>query len=69
MQITKRNKEGDETMTFVELLKYRRSIRNYEDKPVPEGVIKDMIKECILSPNAGNEQPWEFIIVNNKNML
>lgn len=56
-------------MTFVEILKYRRSIRNYEDKPVPEEVIKDMIKECILSPNAGNEQPWEFIIVNNKKML
>ncbi len=56
-------------MTFVEILKCRRSIRNYEDKPVSDEVIKDMIKECILSPNAGNEQPWGFIIVNNKKML
>jgi len=56
-------------MTFANILKYRRSIRNYENKPVPEGIIIEIIKESILAPNAGNEQPWEFIIVNNKNML
>ena len=56
-------------MTFVEILKLRRSIRNYKDKPVSEEVIMEIIKESTLSPNAGNEQPWEFILVNNKKML
>ncbi|MBD3288377.1 nitroreductase family protein [candidate division KSB1 bacterium] len=56
-------------MNFVELLKLRRSIRNYKDQPVQEEVIMEIIKESTLSPNAGNEQPWEFVIVNNKKML
>lgn len=56
-------------MKFAEMLKSRRSIRNYEDKPVPLEIIKTIIKECTLAPNASNEQPWKFIIVNDKEML
>ena len=56
-------------MTFADLLKSRRSVRNYRDKSVPLDMIKEMIKESTLAPNAGNEQPWKFIIVNDKEML
>ncbi len=56
-------------MKFDELLTSRRSIRNYQDIPVPIGTIKEMIKESTLAPNAGNEQPWKYIIVNNKEIL
>ena len=56
-------------MEFTEMLKYRRSIRRYQDKSVSLKVIQEMIKESTLAPNAGNEQPWKFIIVNNKEML
>jgi len=56
-------------MTFDELLKRRRSVRNFKDIPVPIETIKEMIKESTLAPNAGNDQPWKFIIVNNKEMM
>ncbi len=56
-------------MTFNELLKYRRSIRSYKDNPVSVEVIQEIIKESTLAPSAGNEQPWKFIIVNNKGLL
>ena len=56
-------------MTFDELLKQRRSIRQYQDKPVAIEVIRQIIDESTLAPNAGNEQPWKFIIVNNKEIL
>jgi len=56
-------------MKFEDMLKNRRSIRKYQDKPVSLETIKEMIKECTLAPNAGNEQPWKFIIVNNREML
>ena len=51
------------------MLKYRRSIRRYQDKSVPLELIREMIQESTLAPNAGNEQPWKFIVVNNKEML
>ncbi len=56
-------------MTFETLLTNRRSIRKYQDKPVAVELIQEMIQESTLAPNAGNEQPWKFIIVNNKEML
>jgi nitroreductase len=56
-------------MNFTEMLKYRRSIRRFQDKSVPLETIQKMIKESTLAPNAGNEQPWKFIIVDNRGML
>jgi len=56
-------------MEFAEMLKSRRSIRRYQDKSVSLETIKEMIKESTFAPNAGNEQPWKFIIVNDKKML
>ena len=56
-------------MTFTELLKKRRSVRNYQDKAVSINIIQGLIQESTFAPNAGNEQPWKFIVVNNKEML
>ena len=51
---------------FEELLKTRRSIRDFEEKKVATEIVKEIIKESCLAPNAGNRQPWRFIIVNDK---
>ncbi|MCI5136971.1 MAG: nitroreductase family protein [Candidatus Electrothrix sp. AR1] len=56
-------------MNFEGLLKNRRSVRKYQDKPVAVDLILEMIEESTLAPNAGNEQPWKFVIVNNREML
>ncbi len=56
-------------MTFDELLKNRRSVRKYKDTPVSVEVVQEMIKESTFAPNAGNEQPWKFIIINDKKMI
>ena len=56
-------------MTFVELLVKRRSIRHFQTKTVPGELIMGIVNESILAPNAGNEQPWEFVIVTNQEMI
>ncbi|MFC1533632.1 nitroreductase family protein [Thermodesulfobacteriota bacterium] len=56
-------------MDFFQLLEKRRSIRDYEDKPVPLDLIKEIINDSIKAPNAGNMQLWRFIIVNNKELI
>ena len=56
-------------MKFDELLKNRRSIRKYQEDSVSVELIQEIIGESTLAPSAGNEQPWKFIIVNNKAML
>jgi nitroreductase len=54
---------------FVDLLKMRRSIRDFEDKAVPPDLVAEIIKESCLAPSAQNGQPWRFIIVNNREWI
>lgn len=56
-------------MNFSELLKARRSIRRFEEKDVPTNIIHGIIDDSILAPNAGNEQPWKFTIVNDRSTI
>jgi len=53
----------------IKIIKTRRSIRNYKDKKIPQDVILDIIDCGRLAPTARNEQPWEFIVVRNKQNL
>jgi nitroreductase len=54
---------------FFDFLKTRRSIRNFEDKDVPLDIVLEIIHESCLAPSAQNGQPWQFIIVNNKEWI
>lgn len=56
-------------MNLTELLEKRRSIRNFEDKPVPVALLKEIIDDSIKAPNASNKQAWNFIIINNKEYM
>ena len=43
---------------YFDLLKMRRSIRDYEDKEVPLDTIMQIIRESCLAPSSGNGQSW-----------
>jgi nitroreductase len=47
----------------------RRSVRQYIDKPVPEGVIQEILKAATSAPSAGNQQPWHFIVITDRVVL
>jgi nitroreductase len=47
----------------------RRSIRKYTDAPVSEELLEKILKAGMAAPSAGNEQPWHFIILNDKKLL
>ena len=56
-------------MDFKELLEQRRAVRDFEDKEVATDVLKEMVDDAIMAPNASHRQPWKFVIVNNKTMM
>jgi len=56
-------------MTFTELLKNRRSIRDFQDKEVPVKIVEEILQESTLAPSASNNQPCRFSIVNCKNTI
>ncbi|QAA33790.1 nitroreductase family protein [Clostridium manihotivorum] len=47
----------------------RRSIRKYEDKPVEKEKIERLLRAAMQAPSAVNQQPWEFIVVEDKDTL
>ncbi len=47
----------------------RRSIRKYENRPVEDEKIEKLLRAAMQSPSAANQQPWEFIVVKNKDTL
>ena len=56
-------------MEFQELLKNRRSIRDFQEKEVSQGTVKDIISESCLAPSSGNGQPWQFVVINRKETM
>lgn len=47
----------------------RRSIRKFKDKSIEPEKIKRVLKAAMQAPSAGNQQPWEFIVIDNKEIL
>lgn len=43
----------------------RRSIRDYEDRPVPDETLHRILESARLAPSGHNTQPWRFIVVRS----
>jgi len=50
-------------MGIDEIVKGRRSIRKYQDKDIPDAVIKELLDLATYAPSSMNGQPWCFIVV------
>ena len=51
------------------IIKKRRSIRKYRNRPVEKQKIINMVKAARLAPSASNGQPWRFFAVEDKDKL
>lgn len=51
---------------FKQLVLSRRSIRVYEDRPIPLAVLEEILTLATWSPSAHNRQPWRFAVVIQK---
>ena len=52
-------------MELKEAIKKRQSIRDYQDKPVPEEKLTRVLEAARLAPSANNMQPWKFVVVTD----
>ncbi len=49
-----------------ELIRSRRAIRRYLDKPVPHQLIEHLLQTAVYSPSAHNRQPWRFAVLTKQ---
>jgi nitroreductase len=58
-----------ETAELAKLIKSRRSIRAWQDKPVPEELLVQAVELATWAPNGANAQIWFFYIVMDKKTI
>lgn len=51
--------------SYFEEMKARRTVRDFSDEPVPEGVLEDCLMAAGTAPNGANLQPWTFVVVQD----
>lgn len=56
-------------MDAYEAIITRRSVREYADEPVTDGVVEMLLRAAMQAPSAGNQQPWHFVVVRERARL
>lgn len=52
-------------MTVFEIIEKRRSIRNFKEGEIPSEDLEKILKAAQLAPSASNQQPYQFVIVQD----
>lgn len=56
-------------MDVSEAIRKRCSVRQFRDKVIPDDVLQRILEAARWAPSPFNTQPWEFIIIKNKEAL
>ena len=47
----------------------RKSVRSYTSEPIPDEMVETLLHAGMAAPTAMNVQPWEFIVINDRDTL
>ncbi|MBA3945471.1 MAG: nitroreductase family protein [Herpetosiphonaceae bacterium] len=56
-------------MEVFEAVRTLLAVRNYQETPVPEEVVRQILEAGRLSASGMNAQPWHFVVVENRDTL
>lgn len=61
--------EPDIPAARIAFLRNLRAVRQLRPDPLPDGVLRDILEVARWSGSAGNRQPWEFVVVRDRDTL
>jgi len=50
---------------FADELARRRTVRQFSDHPIPDGVMEQCLRAAATAPSGANLQPWHFVVVQD----
>jgi nitroreductase len=56
-------------METFEAVRTMLAVRQFQDKPVPEDVVREIVEAAHLTASSSNGQPWHFVVVQDKERL
>jgi len=55
-------------MNVLRAIKERRSCRSFINEPISNDLIEKILEAATWAPSAANNQPWEFIVITNRDI-
>ena len=56
-------------MDAIEAIRQRRSVRKYTGDPIPREHLEQIVDAGRLAATGNNRQPWDFIVVTDREMI
>jgi nitroreductase len=56
-------------MDVFEAIRTLRAVRGYDDRPVPDEVVRRVLEAGRLTASSMNKQPWHFVVVDDPRTL
>lgn len=53
-------------MSVMEALRHRRAVRSYTDRAVDKAAIRELLDAAVHAPTAMHEEPWAFVVIQDK---
>lgn len=54
---------------FIDLLRHRRSIRRFEDRPIEKEKLDLLVEAALRSPSSRGVNPWRFVVVTDREII
>ncbi|HLH21332.1 MAG TPA: nitroreductase family protein [Chloroflexota bacterium] len=61
--------EAESAREMIAFLRGLRAVRQFRPEPIPAAVLDDVLAVARWTGSARNEQPWEFVVVRDREML
>lgn len=62
------NKASNYENEILKTIHQRKSVRNFTDKAVTKSQLETLVRAGMAAPSAMNLQPWQFVVVDDKNV-
>ena len=56
-------------MEFQDVVRKRKMVRSFEDRPVPDALVDRLIANALRAPSAGYSQGWAFLVLRGRDEL
>lgn len=60
---------SDVKMSAIDAINDRRAVRNYKNVKIDKAVINSLLDAAVQAPTAVHEEPWSFVVVQDKKIL
>ena len=69
MSNPKKSTKTETTLSVMNAIQHRRSVRDYTSQAIEKSVIHMLLDAAVLAPTAMHEEPWSFAVIQDKKVL